>query len=388
MNKNERACIVGAYEHPTRHAPDKSVAQLHGEVARGALLDAGLEAGDIDGYFCAGDAPGLGPLSMVDYMGLKPRYIESTDTGGSSYLIHVRHAAQAIEAGHCNVALITLAGRPRSEGSSGTQARAYNIMAPEAPFESPYGLVPINSYAMAAQRHMHEFGTTAEQLAWIKVTASHHAQHNPNAMLRDVVTVQDVLASPLIADPLRRMECCVVSDGGGAVIVARPEIARKLNRPIVRLVGGGEAVGYIDSAGIDITTSAAKHSGAAAFAEAGVTPGDIRYASIYDSFTITVLIQLEDLGFCQKGQGGRFVADGRLVAGQGALAINTDGGGLCNNHPANRGGMTKIIEAVRQLRGEAHPAVQVKNCALALAQGTGGMLGSRHASATLILERA
>ncbi|MES2787269.1 MAG: thiolase domain-containing protein [Pseudomonadota bacterium] len=388
MNKSDRACIVGAYEHPTRHAPDKSVAQLHSEVMRGALLDAGLAASDIDGYFCAGDAPGLGPLSMVDYLGLKPKYVESTDTGGSSYLIHVRHAAQAIEAGHCNVALVTLAGRPRSEGSSGTQARAYNLLAPEAPFESPYGLVPINSYAMAAQRHMHEFGTTAEQLAWIKVTASHHAQHNPNAMLRDVVTVQDVLASPLIADPLHRMECCVVSDGGGAVIVARPEIARALKRPVVRLIGGGESVGYVNSARMDITTSAAKHSGTAAFAQAGVSPQDIRYASIYDSFTITVLIQLEDLGFCEKGQGGRFVADGKLVAGQGALAINTDGGGLCNNHPANRGGMTKIIEAVRQLRGEAHPAVQVRDCALALAQGTGGMLGSRHASATLIMERA
>ena len=388
MNKSERACIVGAYEHPTRHAPDKSVAQLHAEVARGALQDAGLNASDIDGYFCAGDAPGLGPLSMVDYLGLKPRYVESTDTGGSSYLIHVRHAAQAIEAGHCNVALITLAGRPRSEGSSGTQARAYNLLAPEAPFEAPYGLVPINSYAMAAQRHMHEFGTTPEQLAWIKVTASHHAQHNPHAMLRDVVTVQDVLASPLIADPLHRMECCVVSDGGGAVIVARPEVARALKRPLVRLVGGGESVGYVNSARIDISTSAAKQSGAAAFAEAGVTPGDIGYASIYDSFTITVLIQLEDLGFCDKGRGGRFVADGQLIAGQGRLAINTDGGGLCNNHPANRGGMTKIIEAVRQLRGEAHPAVQVKDCALALAQGTGGMLGSRHASATLIMERA
>ena len=387
MNKSERACIVGAYEHPTRHAPDKSVAQLHAEVARGALHDAGLQAGDIDGYFCAGDAPGLGPLSMVDYLGLKPRYVESTDTGGSSYLIHVRHAAQAIEAGHCDIALVTMAGRPRSEGSSGTQARAYNLLAPEAPFELPYGLVPINSYAMAAQRHMHEFGTTSQQLAWIKVAASHHAQHNPHAMLRDVVTVQEVLASPLIADPLHRMECCVVSDGGGAVIVARAEVARSLKRPLVRLIGGGEAVAYVNSAHIDITTSAAKQSGAAAFAQAGVTPDDIRYASIYDSFTITVLIQLEDLGFCEKGQGGRFVTDGKLISGQGRRAINTDGGGLCHNHPANRGGMTKIIEAVRQLRGEAHAAVQVKDCALALAQGTGGMLGSRHASATLIMER-
>ena len=388
MKHNQRACIVGAYEHPTRHAPDKSVAQLHAEVARGALQDAGLEARDIDGYFCAGDAPGLGPLSMVEYLGLQPRWFESTDVGGSSYLVHVRHAALAIEAGRCNVALITLAGRPRSEGSSGTQARAYNLLAPESPFETPYGLVPINSYAMAAQRHMHQYGTTPEQLAWIKVTASHHAQHNRNALLRDVVTVEEVLESPLISDPLHRMECCVVSDGGGAVIVARPEIAHRLKRPVVRVIGAGEAIGYPDSAAMDITTSAACRSGAAAFAEAGVAPADIRYASIYDSFTITVLIQLEDLGFCEKGQGGRFVADGKLIAGQGRLAINTDGGGLCNNHPANRGGMTKIIEAVRQLRGEAHPAVQVKDCALALAQGTGGMLGSRHGSATLILERA
>jgi len=387
MNRKERACIVGAYEHPTRHAPDKSVAQLHAEVAHGALKDAGLDARDVDGYFCAGDAPGLGPLSMVEYLGLKPRYFESTDVGGSSYLVHVRHAAQAIEAGHCNVALITMAGRPRSEGSSGTKARTYNFLAPEAPFETPYGLVPINSYAMAAQRHMHEFGTTPEQLAWVKVTASHHAQHNPNAMLRDVVTVEDVLASPLIADPLHRMECCVVSDGGGAVIVARPEIAASLKRPLVRVIGSGEAIGYVDSSAMNITTSAASQSGAAAFAEAGLSPQDIRYASIYDSFTITVLIQLEDLGFCEKGQGGRYVADGQLIAGQGRLAINTDGGGLCNNHPANRGGMTKIIEAVRQLRGEAHPAVQIPDCGIALAQGMGGMLGSRHGSATLIMER-
>jgi acetyl-CoA C-acetyltransferase len=387
MNKNQRACIVGAYEHPTRHAPDKSVGQLHAEVALGALEDAGLSHRDIDAYFCAGDAPGLGPLSMVEYLGLRPRYMESTDVGGSSYLIHVRHAAQAIAAGKCDVALITMAGRPKSEGSSGTQARAYNLLAPESPFEAPYGIVPINSYGMAAMRHMHEFGTTSEQLAWIKVTASHHAQHNPNAFLKEVVTVQDVLDSPLIADPLHRMECCVVTDGGGAVIVARPEIAKSLKRPLVRVIGAGESQRYVNGMQMDITTSAASWSGAEAFREAGVTAADIRYASIYDSFTITVLIQLEDLGFCAKGEGGRLVADGQLIAGVGRLAINTDGGGLCNNHPANRGGMTKIIEAVRQLRGEAHPAVQVKDCALALAQGTGGMLGSRHASATLILER-
>jgi len=388
MSIRGKACIVGAFEHPTRKADDKSVAQLHAESARGALRDAGLSRSDVDGYFCAGDAPGLGGISMADYMGLRVRHVDSTDTGGSSYLVHVAHAAQAIAAGKCNVALVTLGGRPRSEGSSGTQPRSYGAAAPDGPFETPYGLVTANGYAMVARRHMHEFGTTAEQLAWIKVAASHHAQHNPDAMLRNLVTVDDVLASPMVADPLHRLDCCVVSDGGGAVIVARPEIAQSLARPVVRLVGAGESLKGQAGGRLSLTTSAAAWSGAAAFEEAGVRPADIQYASIYDSFTITVLVQLEDLGFCAKGEGGRFVADGNLISGVGRLPFNTDGGGLCNNHPANRGGMTKVIEAVRQLRGEAHPAVQVKNCGLALAQGTGGHLGSRHGSATLILERA
>jgi acetyl-CoA C-acetyltransferase len=381
------ACIAGAYEHPTRKAPDKTVAQLHMESALGALADAGLTMKDVDGYFCAGDAPGLGMLSMAEYMGIKPRHVDSTDTGGSSYLVHVSHAAQAIAAGKCDIALITLAGRPRSEASSGMQPRNYGANIPEAPFEAPYGLVTVNNYALVAARHMHDYGTTSEQLAWVKVAASHHAQHNPNAMLREVVTVRDVLDSPMVSDPLHRLDCCVVSDGGGALIVVRPEIARTLGRPLVSLRGAGEAVKGLDGGRVDLSYSAAAWSGAVAFAEAGVTPADIQYASIYDSFTITVVMQLEDLGFCEKGQGGHFVADGNLISGTGKLPFNTDGGGLCNNHPANRGGMTKVIEAVRQLRGEAHPAVQVKDCSLALAQGMGGQLGSRHGSATLILER-
>ncbi|MGQ0653087.1 MAG: thiolase domain-containing protein [Betaproteobacteria bacterium] len=388
MTIKRKACIAGIYEHPTRKAPEKSTAQLHAEVAQGALADAGLDRKDVDGYFCAGDAPGLGGLSMLDYLGLEVRHVDSTETGGSSYIIHVAHAAEAIAAGRCSVALITLAGRPRSEGSSGTQPRNYGASAPDAAFEYPYGPATANMYGMVAMRHMHEFGTTSEQLAWIKVAASRHAQHNPNAMLREVVSVDDVLASPMIADPLHRLDCCVVSDGGGAVIVTRPEIARDLKRPVVNVLGAGEAIKGQAGGRIDLTWSASKWSGAAAFEEAGVKPADIQYASIYDSFTITVLIQLEDLGFCAKGEGGPFVGDGGLVSGSGRLPFNTDGGGLCNNHPANRGGMTKIIEAVRQLRGEAHPAVQVKNCALALANGTGGQLGSRHGSATLILERA
>ena len=387
MTIRGKACIAGAYEHPTRKAPDKTVAQLHAECAQGALADAGLSLHDVDGYFCAGDAPGLGALSMADYMGLQCRHVDSTDTGGSSYLLHVSHAAQAIAAGKCNVALITLAGRPRSESSSGTQPRNWGQNVPDEPFELPYGVVTVNNYALVAARHMHDWGTTSEQLAWIKVAASHHAQHNPNAMLRDVVTVADVLASPMISDPLHRLDCCVVSDGGGALIVTRPEIAKSLKRPIVSVRGAGEALKGPRGGRVDLSYSAAAWSGKTAFEEAGLTPADIQYASIYDSFTITVLMQLEDLGFCAKGAGGRFVADGNLISGVGKLPFNTDGGGLCNNHPSNRGGMTKVIEAVRQLRGEAHPAVQVKNCSIALAQGMGGQLGSRHGSATLILER-
>ena len=384
-----KACIVGAYEHPTRKAPDKSTAQLHAEVAIGALRDAGLTRADVDGYFCAGDAPGLGPLSMADYLGLdRLRHVDSTDVGGSSYLLHVAHAAEAIALGRCSVALVTLAGRPRSEGmATGTAPRPGNPIQPDVQFEYPYGPAIANMYAMCAMRHMHEFGTTSEQLAWIKVAASHHAQHNPHAMLRKVVTVEEVVASPLVADPLHRLDCCVISDGGGALVVARPEVARALRRPVVSLRGAGEAVKHTMGGRVDLTYSAARFSGARAFEEAGVTPADIRYASIYDSFTITVLMQLEDLGFCEKGRGGAFVADGNLISGVGKLPFNTDGGGLCNNHPANRGGMTKVIEAVRQLRGEAHPTVQVPDCHLALAHGTGGSLGTRHGSATLILER-
>ena len=388
MSIHGQAYVVGAYEHPLRRAPNHSVAQLHAEVARGALADAGLSKDDIDGYFCSADAPGMGPTSMVEYLNLRPRHVDSTDIGGATYLSLVSHAAQAIAAGKCNIALITLAGRPHSEGvATGTQPKIRNPSQPDFQWEYPYGIANANGYAMCAKRHMHEYGTTSEQLAWIKVAASHHAQHNPHALLRQVLTVEDVLASPLVADPLHRLDCCVVTDGGGALIVARPEIARSLKRPLVKIRGAGEAVKHQSGGYFDLTYSGARQAGAQAFAEAKVTPADIQYVSIYDSFTITVLIQLEDLGFCAPGKGGAFVADGNLISGVGKLPFNTDGGGLCNNHPANRGGMTKVIEAVRQLRGEAHPAVQVPDCRLALAQGTGGMLATRHGSATLIMER-
>ena len=388
MSINGKAYIAGVYEHPTRKATDKSLAQLHAESALGALKDAGLTKDDVDGYFCAGDAPGLGPLSLVDYMGLKLKHLDATETGGSSYVLHVGHAAEAIAMGKCSVALITLAGRPRAEGmATGTAPRNYGSSAPDVAFEFPFGPTVVNMYAMCAQRHMYEYGTTSEQLAWIKVAASHHAQYNESAMLRNVVTVDEVVNSPMIADPLHRLDCCVISDGGGAIIVTSPEVAKTLKRPLVKVIGAGEAPKHQMGGKVDLTYSGAVWSGPMAFDEAHVKPTDIKYASIYDSFTITVLMQLEDLGFCEKGKGGAFVSDGNLIAGTGKLPFNTDGGGLCNNHPANRGGLTKVIEAVRQLRGEAHPNVQVQNCDLALAHGTGGSLGTRHGSATVIMER-
>src|SRR6185295_16326098 len=330
--------------HPTRKADTQSLAQLHAESAMGARGDAGLTKDDVDGYFCAGDAPGLGGLSMADYMGLKLRHIDTTETGGSSYVVHVGHAAEAIAAGKCSVALITLAGRPRAEGmATGTAPRSYGAAAPDVAFEFPFGPTVVNQYAMAAMRHMHEFGTTSQQLAWIKVAASQHAQHNEHALLREVVTVEEVVSSPMISDPLHRLDCCVISDGGGAIIVVKPEIAKSLKRPLVKLLGAGEAVKTQRGGKIDLTHTGAVWSGPAAFAEAGVTPADIKYVSIYDSFKITVLITLEDLGFAAKGQGGKLVADGNLISGVGRLPFNTDGGGLCNNHPANRGGLTKVV---------------------------------------------
>jgi acetyl-CoA C-acetyltransferase len=384
MASQANAYIVGAYEHPTRKADDKSLAQLHADVAKGALEDAGLTKDDIDGYFCDTEAPGLGALSMVDYLGLKVRYMDNTDTGGSAYLLHVAHAANAIAQGKCSVALITLAGRPRAAGLNAEPVVDWNI--PDMPFEQPYGPTVVNTYGLCAMRHMHEYGTTSEQLAWIKVAASHHAQHNPNAMLKKVVTVEEVVNSPMISDPLHRLDCCVVSDGGGALIVTSAEIAKTLKRKSVRVIGTGEAAKHPSGGQIDLSYSAAAWAGRQAFEQAGVTAADIQYASIYDSFTITALMQIEDLGFCKKGEGGKFVADGGLISGVGKLPFNTDGGGLCNNHPANRGGITKVIEAVRQLRGEAHPAVQVKNCNLALASGMGGWMGSRHGAGVLIME--
>src|SRR5438309_1678998 len=298
MSIKGKAYIVGIYEHPTRLATDKTIPQLHAESARGALEDAGLTKNDIDGYFCAaGDTPGLGALSMIDYLGLKLKHIDSTDVGGSSYLLQVGHVAEAIAAGKCSIALITLAGRPRAEGmATGTAPRAPERPMPESGFELPYAPATANMYGMAAMRHMHEYGTTSEQLAWIKVAPSHHSQHNPHAMLRDVVTVEDVVNSPMISDPLHRLDCCVITDGGGAIVVVAPEIARSLKRPKVKLAGASEFVKTQMGGKVDLTYSGARFTGPAAFAEAGVKPSDMKYVSIYDSLPSPCLWRLKTRG--------------------------------------------------------------------------------------------
>src|SRR5215216_3544380 len=381
MSIRGKAFIVGSYEHPERKMPDKSVSQIHAEVCIGALKDAGLSLSDVDGLFYTGQLS-MGGTALSDYLGLNNlRVLDTTMTGGSSPVFQIGHAANAIALGRCNVALVSLAARPRSERA---MRAAPN---PEASFEQVFGTNTIAMYALAAQRHMYEFGTTSEQLAWVKVAASHHAQYNPHALLQDVVTVEQVVNSRLLSDPLHLLDTCVVTDGGGAIVMASPEIARSLGRTRVKILGQAEAPKHANNGKIDLTYTGARFTGPRAFEEAGVTPADVDYASIYDSFTITVVETLEDLGFCEKGKGGAFVADGNLISGTGKLPFNTDGGGLCSNHPGNRGGLTKVLEAVRQVRGEAHPKVQVKNCDLALAHGTGGSLGSRHGSGTVILER-
>jgi len=375
------AFIVGAYEHPARKLPGTSLAEIHAQVGLGALADAGLTLADVDGYLGSGDAPG-GLPAVVDYLGLELSYLDSTDIGGSSYVDLVNKATAAISRGECSVALITMAGRPLTGKRRGP--------APDSPFlgyESAYGHSIAGSYALLAQRHMFEHGTTPEQLAEVKVAASAHAQHNPHARLPRVVTVEDVLGSPMIASPLHRLDCCVITDGGGAVVVVSPDVWRGLGRRGAGILAAASTIDHTRAGRVDLTKTGARRTGPRALAQAGIVAEDIDYASIYDSFTITVIQTLEDLEFCAPGQGGRFVEEGALRAPHGRLPINTDGGSLCNNHPGNRGGMPRLIEAVRQLRHEAHPAVQVPDCELALVHGTGGHLGTRTGAATLVLGR-
>src|SRR5213592_1723500 len=358
------AVIAGVYEFPER-TTTRSVLEIQALSARAALADAGLAPKDVNGYFTVGTNPGVGPLATVDYLNLHPTYIDGTTIGGSSFVAHVNHAAAAIAEGRCRVALITYGSTARSSGIAvGTRERIAGEYVDQ--FEGVYG-------------------TTSAQLAEIAVACRRHAGLNPVALYREPITVDDVVKSPMISSPLHLLDCCVITDGGGAVVVVHPDLARDLRTPPVRLLASAEAIAHTSAGHRDYLVSAAAETGPRAFAEAGVTHDDIDTAMIYDSFTITVLMTLEDLGFCKKGEGGRFVEGGRLQLG-GALPINTDGGGLSANHPGMRG-IFLVIEAVKQLRGECGDR-QVKDCRVALVHGTGGTLGTRHSGATLILGRA
>ena len=368
MNALDRAVIAGVYEHPTRWAPDKTQYQLCAEAARGALADAGLTIADVDGFLTAGVGP-IGIMTLAEHLDLKPRFHDATNIGGSSFVAHVLHAAAAIAAGLCETALIVYASTASSErfavGTGG-------LTAGDAPdqFEVPYGPTVLNSYALAAQRHMHEFGTTAEQLAEIAVTMRRHAGLNPHAKYRDPITVADVLASRVVSSPLHLLDCCIISDGGGAIVVTSAERARDLPKAPVRILGGSESLCHTAMGVRDLTDMAAKESGPRALAMAGVRHDDVDLCMIYDSFTITVLLTLENLGFCAKGEGKHLVHEGRTALG-GDIPINPSGGLKSFGHPIGASGVRMIYECVTQLRGQGGER-QIADAEIGLAHNVGG----------------
>jgi acetyl-CoA C-acetyltransferase len=385
------AAIVGVYEYPSRDVEGTvNALQIKAASAAKALADAGLSWSDVDAIYDASEGSPMSGFMISEYFGIKPSVIDTTNVGGSSYEFHTAHALRAIKEGKANVALLTYGSTAHSSAMA-IGAGGRGGVSPGDNMESFAGQTLIANYAMVARRHMHEYGTTSEQLAEISTATRYHAMRNPEAVqaMNDLefldireTTIEDVVSSRMIADPLHLLECCMVSDGGGAVVIASAEVAKNCAKAPVWILGTGEATKY-PANGADLTSSAGVESAPVAFAEAGVKPAEIDIAMIYDSFSITVLTLLEDLGFCAKGEGGAWVEGGRLRFDQsGGPALNTDGGGLSSNHPGMRG-IFLLIEAVRQLRGES--TSQVNGAKLAVAHGNGGMLGARHSAGTVIL---
>ena len=374
------ACVVGVGESDEVGVlPHKTALQLHAEAARAALAEAGIEKGEVDGLFTAG----LTPSELGEYLGIAPRHSDGTHVGGASFVLHLGHAAVALASGRCRVALI-------SHGQSG-RSRVGAPMSPlygvnQAQFEAPFGLpAPVGAYALACARHMHQYGTTRRQLAEIAVATRRWATLNPRALMRQPLTLDGVLTSRPICWPLHLLDCCLVTDAGGAAVLTGAERARDLpTRPVAVLGTGEHHTHSMISQMPDLTTTPATVSGRLAFQRAGVAPAEIDVAEVYDSFTYTVLVTLEDLGFCAKGEGGAFVSGGRTGPG-GAFPLNTQGGGLSYTHPGMFG-IFPIVEAVRQLRGDylatGQPQRQVPGARLALVHGTGGVFS---AGATAIL---
>jgi acetyl-CoA acetyltransferase len=371
LNVRGKAVIVGAAESDLGEVgPGFTPLDLMGQATNRALADAGLEKGDVDGLFSASVYYQMPTLSAGEYLGIRPRYSDATMIGGSSFVSHLLHATVAIEAGLCDVALITYASTQLSEGGF------RGVSDPPNPYETPYrSRYPVSMYALAASRHMHEYGTTRGQLAEVAVAAREWAKLNPKAFMRDDLTVEDVLASRMVSSPLSILDCCLVTDGGGALLITSPERAKDLRRPPVYLLGVGEAHWHRNISQMpNLTVTAAADSGQRAYEMAGVGPEDVDVAMLYDAFTIDPILFLEDLGFCEKGDGGAFVESGRIAPG-GEIAVNTNGGGLSYNHPGMYG-LLLLIEAVRQLRGECGER-QVEGVDVALAHGNGGVFSSQ-----------
>lgn len=364
------AAIVGVGLSGLPSAPERTAMEILAEAVYRALDDAGLKLGDIDGLFTGSSYHFLPSLSVAEYLGLKPKFQDTTMVGGSSFVGHLLNAALALHAGLCDVALICYGS---NQGSGFGKLKTMSETQPyEVPYEPRY---PISSYALAAARHMHEYGTRREDLAEVAVAARNWAQLNPLAIKRDPLTVEDVLKARMISDPLGLLDCCLVSDGGGAVILVRRERANDFPKAPVFVLGCAGATTHRQIACMpSLTTTAAADSGPRAFEMAGLRPSDIDVVELYDAFTINTLLFLEDLGFCEKGEGGAFVRDGRIAPG-GALPVNTNGGGLSCCHPGMYGIFT-VIEAVQQLRGECGDR-QVTGARTAVAHGNGGVLSSQ-----------
>jgi acetyl-CoA acetyltransferase len=375
-----RAAIVGVSDDasPTGELNDHGHT-LEIRMITEALDDAGLSLKDVDGICYAGGM-GMGSVSLAEYLGITPRFTDSTMTGGSSYEVHAEHAAAAISAGVADVIISVYASTPRSDrkrrqgfGGMGGPRGFGGGPNPMAEWEMPYGLQqPKGAYALAASRHMAEYGTTSEQLAQIAVSTREWAALNPKARFQDPITIDDVLNSPMQSSPLHLLDCCLVTDGAGAFVMTSAERAKDLRKPPVYVLGASTAHDHqMISQMPDLGTTAGAISGPRAFEMAGLKPGDVDVLMGYDSFTITQLLHLEDLGFCEKGEGGPFVMDGKLGPG-GSLPTNTNGGGLSYTHPGMYG-MFLLVEATRQLRGECGPR-QVEGADVAVAHGSGGVL--------------
>jgi acetyl-CoA acetyltransferase len=361
--------IAGVAETALGKVTDQTEMSMLALAAREALVEAGMTFADVDGLFVRTRA--VEPaVEVAEYLGILPRYVDSTDIGGCSFESFLHHAFAAVSGGFCEVALIAYASRQRSMQSRSASAAAGHTLSGQ--FEAPYApLVPIGNYAMIAARHMYEYGTTTEQLAEVAVAARRWAQLNPLAWSREPLTIDEVASSPVIADPLRRLDCCLVTDGGGAVVVTTRERARDAAKKSVRVLASAERVtAWHISQVPDLTVTPGAVSAKEAFGKAGVTTADVDLVELYDNFTIATIIELEDLGFCNKGEGGAFVSGGRIAPG-GALPVQTMGGGLSYNHPGMLG-LLLIVEAVRQLRGEAGER-QVKDARIGIVHGIGGV---------------